>query len=963
MRAAREAEIQNRQNVLAQMKEDARYTERAQESNLRIQTQNDQNQLRQLQADASVSQRNFENQQQAATTIFGSVAKLSQTAAKKLEEIETQKFEEESQKAILEFDPNSDEVIKQIRGEGELAAQEELRQGALDNVVAAGGNPLAVAQARAMSSGYRYGLDQARANYLWNVVYPDRLQKAKTENQDTFATSGGASAFLVDFQRKFTQETGLLKLKPEMMRDGLTSVKTLHQGILGQVRRLEEENLYAMQDDNATTILTNNPAAFTQNALTSFRTWARNPKNGYAGALDKFEALATLRGPDGKFLFTMEQLSQAVLKEGGRGFAFDWPSRFANMQLARVKTDLEFRNTEIAADNVGFLQDEKRVLEGLVKDPSKKNADAAVKFFRGAWGRVPDSINKFQLNYTTEAVEKAKAIERLEAIPDGFITQEAVDAAQGLDYAAGKKLADRFANQERRYSTGIYKETLDSFKTTANGATSFGTNKPNTAASVVLQAYMQAEYRKRVDEAVAGGMDFNTASASIGIQLDKEVKAGLRDPNSKWYRKTDGPGGAATFPGLTKGALPAAEQARRRYEYLKKRIKEDGIEEVLDTKDSILTASEAQNITRKYGKPGFTIPQDVLAVAGTTNGLDPMTIINRQLVAQGMKPLKPPPSLDTTNQTISPAFKRLLYKTPSVLRSVRGLGSANTFNPDVIPRGYGPIIQESAQRSGVNPSYIAALADVESGFNPTKPSYNNTSFGVMQINKASHPGFFAQQNWKDPRANIAYGTQYYSIQLKKYGDPVAAAMAYNAGPGNYDAYLRGELPDGPIKREMLNHGKKFAAALYKYGGAGTALNNPHLMRSGNGNLQLSSSATSYVGMDTSEGPSAGKNACVWAVSKVMRSAGLPVPWGTSLYVPEVKRILDQTARRVPGPVPGAIAIMQDNHPTDPFPHMGIVGPDGMIISNSSSRAKFDWRGTPQEYEQKYGRPNLYYMLN
>ena len=145
-------------------------------------------------------------------------------------------------------------------------------------------------------------------------------------------------------------------------------------------------------------------------------------------------------------------------------------------------------------------------------------------------------------------------------------------------------------------------------------------------------------------------------------------------------------------------------------------------------------------------------------------------------------------------------------------------------------------------------------------------------------------------------------------------------------------------------------------------GSGT-LNHPALLRAGNSNMKLSASAASYVGMDTSGGPDAGRNACVWALNKVMLSAGMSPPWGNSLYVPEVKRVLDKTARRVEGPVPGAIAIMQDNHPTDPFPHIGIVGSDGMIVSNSSTRARFDWRGTPQEYEQKYGKANLYYVLN
>ena len=962
MRAARQAEIDNRKRVQSQMEAEQEYTRSAEDRNLRIQTQNDANRLRQSQFNATTAAEQFADQQRASASIFKNVADLSATASKKLIEIGEQRFEEDRLQAFTNFDPTTDAVLQQILGEGQLQAQEELRQGAIDEIAANPDTPkLPVAQARALSNGARYGLDQARANYLLTQIYPQQLQKARLENPDIAGSSSATAAFLVNFEREFYQKTGLLSYKPEMLRDGLVAVKNIHQSILTKEQRVEERNLYQMQDDNATTILTQNPGAFLQNVTASFRTWARNPDNGYSGALEKFENLATLRGPNGEFMFSMEQLAQAVLKPDGQGFAADWPTRFARMQEARLRSDNQYRQAVMASEDLSFKQQEDEILKGLTADPSKANADAAVDFFREAYGRVPQSILQFQASYTTEAVKKAKSIEQLEAIPDGFITQEAVDAMAALDPAAARRLNDRYASQERRYNQGIFKDTAESFKTIANGATSFGTNKPNTPSSIFLQGRMQAVYRKRVDEAVAGGMDFNQAATTIGQQLAAEVKAGLLDKNSVWYRQVSGPGGAAEFPNLNKGTVSSAEQARRRYSQLKKNIQANGVERVINTKNSIITEQEAQEIVKNYGRPGFTVPQDVLAVAGSTNGLDPMTIINAQLAQHGISPLKPPPSLDTTSKTVSPEFRKLLFKKPTINTSIRGLGSANTFNPAVIPNNLGQFIQQAAQSTGVNPSYIAALAEIESTFNPNNVSYNGSSFGVMQINRAAHPAFFAQQDWRNPQANINYGAQYYSGLLKKYGDPVAAAMAYNAGPGNYDAYLRGQLPDGRVKTEMLNHGKKFAKVMYKYGGGGMALNNPHMLRSAN--LKLTSSANSYVGMDTSDGPDAGKNACVWALNKVMRSAGMNVPWGDSLYVPFVKSVLDKTARRVAGPVPGAIAVMQDNHPTAPFPHIGIVGADGMIVSNSSSRRRFDWRGTPQEYEQKYGRPNLYYVLN
>jgi hypothetical protein len=95
---------------------------------------------------------------------------------------------------------------------------------------------------------------------------------------------------------------------------------------------------------------------------------------------------------------------------------------------------------------------------------------------------------------------------------------------------------------------------------------------------------------------------------------------------------------------------------------------------------------------------------------------------------------------------------------------------------------------------------------------------------------------------------------------------------------------------------------------------------------------------------------------------VLRASGIQPPWGDDLYVPTVKANLDANAKQISGPVPGAIVIMQDNG-TPPYPHIGIVRNDGMIISNSSSAAKFNWVMSPADYEQHYGKPNLYYRLN
>ena len=120
-------------------------------------------------------------------------------------------------------------------------------------------------------------------------------------------------------------------------------------------------------------------------------------------------------------------------------------------------------------------------------------------------------------------------------------------------------------------------------------------------------------------------------------------------------------------------------------------------------------------------------------------------------------------------------------------------------------------------------------------------------------------------------------------------------------------------------------------------------------------------ASAYKGADTSAGPDKGINACVWAINKAFEAQGMSVPWGDSVYVPEVKNILDRKGQQLDGPQPGAIAIMTDDG-NPPYPHIGIVQADGTIISNSSSRSRFDWVDTPEAYERRYGGKNLYYAI-
>ena len=108
-----------------------------------------------------------------------------------------------------------------------------------------------------------------------------------------------------------------------------------------------------------------------------------------------------------------------------------------------------------------------------------------------------------------------------------------------------------------------------------------------------------------------------------------------------------------------------------------------------------------------------------------------------------------------------------------------------------------PLVEKAAARHRVSPALLLAIMDRETGdphrigFGGRDPAVSNGSdFGLMQINRAAHPDFFAHHDWRDPAANIDYGAGVIAADLRHYdGDVTRAAAAYNAGPGNVDRAL------------------------------------------------------------------------------------------------------------------------------------------------------------------------------
>ncbi|CAM2156676.1 soluble lytic murein transglycosylase [Pararobbsia alpina] len=98
-----------------------------------------------------------------------------------------------------------------------------------------------------------------------------------------------------------------------------------------------------------------------------------------------------------------------------------------------------------------------------------------------------------------------------------------------------------------------------------------------------------------------------------------------------------------------------------------------------------------------------------------------------------------------------------------------------------------PIIDAASSMANVDPSLVAAVIKVESGFNRDATSPRGAR-GLMQLMPAT-ASRLGVSNVADPVQNIAAGTFYLGALIHRFAGNVSYALAaYNAGEANVRAY-------------------------------------------------------------------------------------------------------------------------------------------------------------------------------
>jgi soluble lytic murein transglycosylase-like protein len=136
---------------------------------------------------------------------------------------------------------------------------------------------------------------------------------------------------------------------------------------------------------------------------------------------------------------------------------------------------------------------------------------------------------------------------------------------------------------------------------------------------------------------------------------------------------------------------------------------------------------------------------------------------------------------------------------------------------------YHNLIQEAAQRNGVDADLVTSVIAVESHFDTRAVSRRNAR-GLMQLLPETAQRLGVKNSF-DPRENIEGGTRYLRELLERYHhDVVLALAAYNAGPERVRQY--GRVPpyaetQSYVQRVKRSYEEKKAQRRPQHAGGGT----------------------------------------------------------------------------------------------------------------------------------------------
>ena len=632
---------------------------------------------------------------------------------------------------------------------------------------------------------------------------------------------------------EFYKQYGLMGVNTTLLNEhAFPAMRKARSEIIGDARFefAQNESFKTRELADAELVTDKDPLAWVRRMAATVD--ARGNHLGMRGAWSEFwKHLGNLDKAGQLDLETYNQIKGTVDPESTKTVGERWKTQFAAFDKERAANARSNFAADEADREMAAKQGE-QVLENYFRDNPNEATEANIKGaqqeFFNKYGKESSYLKTLESTYGVDAQAREELNDRFTKLAEqNLLTTEQV--AHAPWELQTKWMTAAKAQEAARSTSGQFKDKLKAIenhvktdprvKVSPDGSTS--------GMATLVIGELQAKFNRKVSEYVGAGMSATQAANQAVTEVMTEFKT---DPRYAMNNMGE-------FSSFSLGNAKTSAAINLKLNKIRSSIIGGGKSSLNKKPGLIFDAAELTAMEDGYGRAGWKMPLEA-QYWGSKLGISGLEVINRQRDAAGMRPLITPQSMEIASTTMSAQMQALLNRLPTYNRAVRALSSMGSFQPAMVQKGFGPVIQKAAAANGIDPAILTGILEVESGWRDDviygRTLSQSGARGIAQIMPKYHPGV----NYDDPVASINYAAKHLKGLIAATGGDVNRAIqAYNAGLGGIGKSQenRDYLPKVLKSAAKYGYGQAWRdpstmrpSVVYKIGSLGYGSTGPHL---------------------------------------------------------------------------------------------------------------------------------------